>query len=112
MRTSGCLILFLRQLLVASGWSRRRHRFTIEVRPIDVQPEGDVQRNDRSDGRVDVTLDLRQLEELVAEHVLATEECGHREADDQNAIEENYAKITILITLFVFAKLMLFGFGF
>lgn len=95
------LVLLLGQFLVASGW--RRHRFRVEVSPVDVQPKGKVQRDDRSYSRVDITGDLRQLEECVAQHVFAAEECDHREADNQDAVEENYAEVTILIALFVLA---------
>lgn len=95
------LVLLLGQLLVASGWCRRR--FAVEVSPIDVQSKGNVQRDDRSHSRIDVTGNLRQLEEIVAEHVFATEECRHRETDNQNAIGENYTEVAVLIALFVLA---------
>lgn len=97
-----CLVLLLGQFLVASGRCRRQ-RFGVEVSPVDVQAEGNVQRDDRSDSRVDVAGDLRQLEEFVAEHVFAAEESGHRETDNQNAVGENYTEVAILIALFVLA---------
>lgn len=74
------LVLLLGQLLISSGWCRRR--FAVEVRPIDVQSKGNVERDNRSYSRVDVTGDLRQLEKIVAEHVFATEECRHRKTDN------------------------------
>lgn len=93
------LVLLLGQFLVASGW--RRRRVLVEVSPVDVQPKGNVQRDDRSNSRVDVTGDLRQREEFVAEHVFATEERHHWETDNQNAVGESYTEVAGLIALFL-----------
>lgn len=87
------LILFLGQFRGLIRWS------TVKVRPVDVQSQGDVKCNDRCNRRVNITANRRELEIPVEQDVLGGEERGHRQQDNQDAIEENYPEVAVLVAL-------------
>ena len=94
--TAFCLLILL--LGQFRGWIRRS---AVKVCPIDVKSEGDVEGNYRRDRRVNVTGNGRELQISVKQDVLGGEERGHRQQDNQDAIEENYTEVAVLVALFL-----------